>query len=38
MKKLLVLLAATTCIGTAQAQEIKEFNIGILGGKTPKTA
>ncbi len=34
MKKLLALLAATTCLtATAQAQEIKEFNIGILGGE-----
>jgi phosphonate transport system substrate-binding protein len=34
MKKLLALLAATsTLAGAAQAQEIKEFNIGILGGE-----
>ncbi|EKD59725.1 MAG: hypothetical protein ACD_54C01174G0003 [uncultured bacterium] len=33
MKKLFAILAATTCIGTADAQEIKEFNIGILGGE-----
>lgn len=33
MKKLFAILAATTCIGTAEAQEIKEFNIGILGGE-----
>lgn len=34
MKKLLVVLAASTAlIGAAQAQEIKEFNIGILGGE-----
>lgn len=34
MKTLLSLLAATTMLaGTAQAQEIKEFNIGILGGE-----
>ncbi|NCU20830.1 phosphonate ABC transporter substrate-binding protein, partial [Candidatus Falkowbacteria bacterium] len=34
MKKLLAVLAASTAlIGAAQAQEIKEFNIGILGGE-----
>ena len=33
MKKLLAILAATTCITSAQAQELKEFNIGILGGE-----
>ncbi|MBC2836872.1 phosphonate ABC transporter substrate-binding protein [Paragemmobacter straminiformis] len=34
MKTLLSLLAATTMLaGAAQAQEIKEFNIGILGGE-----
>ncbi|MBC7478830.1 MAG: phosphonate ABC transporter substrate-binding protein [Pseudorhodobacter sp.] len=34
MKKLLALLAATTCLaGAAQAQEITQFNIGILGGE-----
>jgi phosphonate transport system substrate-binding protein len=34
MKRLLALLVATTTIaGAAQAQEIKEFNIGILGGE-----
>jgi phosphonate transport system substrate-binding protein len=33
MNKLLALLAVTTCIGAANAQDIKEFNIGILGGE-----
>ena len=34
MKKLIALLAATSALaGAAQAQEIKEFNIGILGGE-----
>ena len=34
MKKLLAILAATTVLaGAASAQEIKEFNIGILGGE-----
>jgi len=34
MKTLLSILAATTLLaGVAQAQEIKEFNIGILGGE-----
>jgi phosphonate transport system substrate-binding protein len=33
MKKLLAVLAATTCITSAHAQELKEFNIGILGGE-----
>lgn len=34
MKKLLAVLAATsTLAGAVQAQEIKEFNIGILGGE-----
>ncbi|MES2666521.1 MAG: phosphonate ABC transporter substrate-binding protein [Pseudomonadota bacterium] len=34
MKNLLAVLAATTClVGTATAQDIKEFNIGILGGE-----
>jgi phosphonate transport system substrate-binding protein len=34
MKKLLLTLAATTALtGAVQAQEIKEFNIGILGGE-----
>lgn len=34
MKKLLAILAATTALaGAAQAQEIAEFNIGILGGE-----
>lgn len=33
MNKLLALLAVTTCIGAANAQEIKQFNIGILGGE-----
>jgi phosphonate transport system substrate-binding protein len=34
MKKLLAILAATTVLaGAANAQEIKEFNIGILGGE-----
>jgi phosphonate transport system substrate-binding protein len=34
MKQLIAILAATTALaGTAQAQEIKEFNIGILGGE-----
>ncbi len=34
MKTLLSLLAATTLLaGAAQAQEIKEFNLGILGGE-----
>ena len=34
MKHLLAILAATTTLaGAAQAQEIKEFNIGILGGE-----
>jgi phosphonate transport system substrate-binding protein len=34
MKKLAAILAATsTLMGAAQAQEIKEFNIGILGGE-----
>lgn len=33
MKKLLAVLAATTCMTAANAQEIKEFNIGILGGE-----
>ena len=34
MTKLLLVLAATTAIaGAASAQEIKEFNIGILGGE-----
>jgi len=34
MKKLLALVAATTALsGAVQAQEIKEFNIGILGGE-----
>ena len=35
MKKLLTaaLAATTVLVGAAQAQEIKEFNIGILGGE-----
>lgn len=34
MKKMLFILAATTALaGVAQAEEIKEFNIGILGGE-----
>lgn len=34
MKKLLAVLAATSALaGAAQAQEIKEFNLGILGGE-----
>ena len=34
MKQLIAILAATTALaGVAQAQEIKEFNIGILGGE-----
>ncbi len=34
MKHLIAILAATTALaGVAQAQEIKEFNIGILGGE-----
>ena len=34
MKQLLAILAATTALaGAAQAQEIKEFNLGILGGE-----
>lgn len=34
MNKLLAVLAATTVLaGAAQAQEIKEFNLGILGGE-----
>lgn len=34
MKKLIALLAATSALaGAVQAQEIKEFNIGILGGE-----
>jgi phosphonate transport system substrate-binding protein len=34
MKKLLSILAATTALaGVAQAEEIKEFNLGILGGE-----
>ena len=33
MKKIFAILAATTCISTAHAQELKEFNIGILGGE-----
>jgi phosphonate transport system substrate-binding protein len=33
MKKLLAVLAATTCISSANAQDVKEFNIGILGGE-----
>lgn len=34
MKQLIAILAATTALaGAAQAQEIKEFNIGILGGE-----
>lgn len=34
MKKLLAILAATTALaGSVQAQEIKEFNIGLLGGE-----
>lgn len=33
MKNIFAILAATTCISTAHAQELKEFNIGILGGE-----
>lgn len=34
MKQLLAILAATTALaGAAQAQDITEFNIGILGGE-----
>jgi len=34
MKTLIAALAATTALaGAAQAQDIKEFNIGILGGE-----
>jgi phosphonate transport system substrate-binding protein len=33
MKKLLAVLAATTCMTAAHAQDMKEFNIGILGGE-----
>ena len=33
MKKLLAVMAATTCISASHAQEVKEFNIGILGGE-----
>lgn len=34
MKQLIAILAATTALaGAAQAQEIKEFNIGVLGGE-----
>ena len=33
MKNLFAILAATTCISSAHAQELKEFNIGILGGE-----
>lgn len=34
MKELLAILAATTALsGAAQAEGIKEFNIGVLGGE-----
>jgi phosphonate transport system substrate-binding protein len=33
MKKLLAVLAATTCMTAAHADGLKEFNIGILGGE-----